>query len=60
MHFISKLRSTLSILATLFMARTFGELQNNGWNGEFDFATYRWRGSDWTIPLSRNDGGEPC
>lgn len=40
------------ILYSITMARHFGEYQHSGWNGEFEFHRYRWRGEDWIIPSS--------
>jgi hypothetical protein len=39
------------------MARMFGEYHHSGWNGQVEFARYRWRGEEWLIPtgpLSRD------
>lgn len=47
-----KLVHTLKIVSTLILARTFGQYINSGWNGEFDYVRYRWRGRDWCIPLT--------
>lgn len=47
---MKKLFSTLKICTTLFMARTFGEYKHSGWNGEFEYARYIWKGEDWIIP----------
>jgi hypothetical protein len=49
---LRKLRSTARILLALGLARTFGEYVHSGWNGEFDFTRYRWRGKEWIIPTS--------
>lgn len=57
MHTMRKLGSTLRILANLGMARTFGEYQCSGWNGEFDYAQYKWRGRTWVIPTSPLEAG---
>ena len=51
---IRKLGSTLSIVFNLGMARTFGRYRRSGWNGEFDYALYEWRGRLWTIPTSHH------
>lgn len=48
-HTVMKLRSTLGIIATLFMARTFGKYQHSAYDG-FGYAIYHWRGRDWAIP----------
>lgn len=52
MHWIFKLGRTIRVLSILFMARMFGEYIHSGWNGEFDYARYRWRGNEWIIPTS--------
>lgn len=52
MHTLRKLLSTMRILATLFMARTFGHYEVSVWNGEFGFARYHWRGRTWAFPTS--------
>lgn len=59
MHFLRKLRSTLSILATLFMARTFGKYEFSCWNGESMRAIYTWRGERWAFPTGPIEGEEP-
>lgn len=54
MHFLRKLRSTLSILYHLGMARTFGTYDYSSafeeHPGYLDFARYEWRGKVWIIP----------
>lgn len=52
---MTKLLSTLRIAATLTLARTFGDYQHSGWNGEYEYSTYRWRGRLWVIPTSPVD-----
>jgi hypothetical protein len=52
MHTIRKLASTAKIVATLTMARTFGQYEHTVWNGDFTYAQYRWRGQSWAIPTS--------
>ncbi|HSC56990.1 MAG TPA: hypothetical protein VLC51_07280 [Nitrospira sp.] len=52
MHFLHKLTGTLHILGCLFMARMFGEYEHSGWDGQINFARYRWRGETWIIPTS--------
>ena len=49
-----KLLNTLRIALTLILARTFGKYINSGWNGDFEYARYEWRGQEWCIPL------KPC
>lgn len=51
-----KLLSTTRICFTLFCARTFGAYQHTVWNGEFEYARYRWRGHDWAVPTSAIEG----
>ncbi|MFA5951504.1 MAG: hypothetical protein WC807_14590 [Hyphomicrobium sp.] len=51
-HFTRKLMGTFGILFRLGMARTFGQYQHSGWNGDFAYARYRWRGREWIIPTS--------
>jgi hypothetical protein len=48
---MGKLRSTIRITASIFMARTFGQYLHSGWDGKIDYAKYRWRGQEWIIPL---------
>lgn len=57
-HFLRKLRSTTRLLANLWMARTFGEYVHSGWNGQVEYARYRWRGQEWLIPTSPIDPTE--
>ena len=52
MHFIKKLIKTIKLLSTLFCARMFGKYIHSGWNGEFEYARYHWRGKEWIIPIS--------
>jgi hypothetical protein len=47
-HVINKLRSTIRIATCIVLARTFYEY--SGWDGEIEFARYRWRGKSWKIP----------
>ena len=49
-HALRKFASTFRILATLAMARTFGRYERTVWNGELQYARYRWRGRSWAIP----------
>jgi len=51
-HALAKLIKTMRICATLFMARTFGEYEHSGWNGDHDYVQYNWRGKSWRIPTS--------
>ena len=50
-HWLRKLRSTVSILCCLFMARMFGEYQHSV-NSDSEYAVYEWRGKRWAIPTS--------
>lgn len=50
MHFIRKLLRTIRVMSCLGMARMFGEYRHSGWNGEFNYARYVWRGKEWIIP----------
>lgn len=50
MHALKKLRGTIRICFILFMARTFGRYEHSGFNGEFEYRRYRWRGDSWCIP----------
>lgn len=43
---------TFKICKTLFMARTFGEYKHSGWNGRFDYCSYRYKGRTYDIPMS--------
>ncbi|MCW0235237.1 MAG: hypothetical protein OJJ21_16675 [Ferrovibrio sp.] len=52
MRTLKKLASTARIVATLAMARTFGEYLHTVWDGELTYAKYRWRGQTWAIPSS--------
>ena len=54
-HAGRKLLSTLRILFTLGMARTFGHYRHSEWNGELDYAIYEWRGKMWAIPTGPFD-----
>lgn len=47
-----KLLNTLRILVCLGLARMFGEYQHSGWNGDCNFARYRWCGKEWIVPTS--------
>lgn len=47
-----KLTQTLKIAATLVLARTFGRYIHSGWNGDFEYAKYKWRGREWCVPLT--------
>ncbi len=47
-----KLRSTVSILITLGLARTFGVYDTSIWDGQMHYARYRWRGRLWAFPTS--------
>jgi hypothetical protein len=49
---MAKLVSTMRICATLAMVRTFGRYEHSGWNGEFEYARYSWRGKTWAFPTS--------
>jgi hypothetical protein len=46
---------TLRIAFTLVMARTFGRYIHSGWNGDFEYARYGWRGQEWCIPMAPYD-----
>lgn len=50
-----KVLSTLKILYTLGMARTFGVYVHSGWNGEHDYVRYLRNGEVWDMPTSPND-----
>ena len=52
MHTLRKLRSTLRIVCTLFLARTFGQYRHSVGGGDFDYAIYIWRGEEWAIPTA--------
>lgn len=51
-HFLSKLSGTMRIVATLFMARTFGKYVHSIGGYDFEYAVYRWRGKTWAIPTT--------
>lgn len=51
-HSARKLRSTIRILFTLGMARTFGEYVHSVYSDGFDYAVYRWRGRCWAVPTT--------
>ncbi len=51
-HSLRKAFSTAKILFCLGMARTFGVYVHTVWNGQFDYAVYRWRGKTWAIPTA--------
>lgn len=52
-HALRKLSRTIKIAATMALARTFGTYEHSGWNGEFDYCRYTWRGKSWVIPQGR-------
>lgn len=52
---LKKLRSTIRICGILLLARTFGKYKGSGWNGEFDYVKYEWRGKIWVFPKSSTD-----
>jgi hypothetical protein len=47
-----KFIKTLRIALTLIMARTFGTYKHSGWTGEFEYASYEWRGQEWCVPMT--------
>ena len=58
-HAIKKFRSTLGICARIIMARTFGQYVHSGWNGQNDYARYRWRDRDYFIQITPAKPTEP-
>lgn len=50
MHFINKLLNTIHILSCLALARLFGHYEHSGFNGDYPYAKYYWRGKPWIIP----------
>lgn len=52
MHFLRKLTSTARVVATLFMARTFGSYEHTVFDGGMEYARYRWRGETWAFPTA--------
>lgn len=50
MHALRKFASTVKILTTLGMARTFGEYQITIGGGDITYAVYKWRGKKWGFP----------
>ncbi len=58
-HAIKKFGSTLRICARVIMARTFGEYAHSSWNGDCDYARYRWRGHDYFIQTTPAKPREP-
>ena len=50
MHFLHKLRSTLTIAVTLILARTFGTYLWSEHSYELSYALYEWRGEVWAFP----------
>ena len=58
-HAITKFWSTLRICVRIIMARTFGEYIHSGWNGQNDYARYRWRGHDYFIQTTPAKPTEP-
>jgi len=53
---MTKLFSTVRILACLFMARMFGTYRHSvGGFGIAPYAIYEWRGSTWHIPTGAAD-----
>ncbi len=47
---LRKALSTVRLMMSMGLARTFGEYVNSGWNGDFEYHRYRWRGEEWVIP----------
>jgi hypothetical protein len=58
-HAIKKFWSTLCICGRIIMARTFGQYVHSGWNGDCDYARYRWRGHDYFIQITPAKPSEP-
>ena len=58
-HAVKKFASTLRICAGIIMARTFGQYVHSGWNGQCDYARYRWRGRDYFIQITPAKPTEP-
>lgn len=54
-HFFRKLRSTVRIVSTLFLARTFGKYRHSVSDECLDYAVYVWRGKEWAIPTAPLD-----
>lgn len=50
MRTIRKLSKTLKICYTMLMAQAFGSYVNSGWNGQVEYAHYRWNDMDVFIP----------
>lgn len=53
-----KALDTIRLTLTLALARTFGQYIHSGWNGEFEYARYRWRGKEWVIPTAPCNSNE--
>ena len=49
-HHLKKLRSTICILLTLGMARTFGRYDVSVYADGVSYARYHWRGKLWAFP----------
>lgn len=58
-HAIKKFWSTLGICARILAARTFGEYMHSGYNGQCDYARYRWRDHDYFIQITPAKPTEP-
>ena len=56
MHATKKLWGTLRIVATLALARTFGEYVHSAWDGKIHYTVYKWRGDKWLIPSGHIEG----
>lgn len=54
-HFLRKLWKTTNLVATLFMARTFGKYEISVWDNGLSYAKYRWRGRLYAIPTEPID-----
>lgn len=54
-----KFFKTLRMCWRLMMARTFGQYIHSGWNGQNDYARYRWRGHDYFIQTTPAKPTEP-
>jgi hypothetical protein len=49
---------TLNIALTIVRVRTFGQYIHSGWNGDFDYARYAWKGKEWCIPMAPYETGD--
>lgn len=50
--FSKKAWNHFKLCINLFLARIYGRYECNGWNGEYNYVQYEWKGKLWEIPLN--------